>query len=294
MFAILFPNIDPALITIGQFNIRWYGIAYALGVLLALHMMYKLSIYRASKYNTHNNSEYITRYLAKLYKTQIDTMSLYVIVGIVLGGRLGYVLFYHPSWFIERPMHIMNTLEGGMSFHGGFIGVMVGLLVFCYRNHIQFLSIADLACCVAPIGLFFGRCANFINAELCGRVTSAPWAIIFPYSDGLPRHPSQLYEAFCEGILLFIILVTIFVKTSVSKKPGMMSGLFMLGYSVFRIILEEYREPDVNIGYFFYNIGSSKISVTFGQILTIPMFVIALALIIWAQQNFYKKSNKTL
>ena len=200
---------------------------------------------------------------------KFEDLLVYVTAGIILGGRLGYVFFYSPSFFFQNPMEIFMIWRGGMSFHGGFLGVIVAAFVFASRNNIQTLYLADILACVAPIGLFFGRIANFINSELYGRVTDAPWGIIFPNGGPLPRHPSQLYEAFLEGLILFIILTTTNYTTKARFFPGTLLGLFFLGYGIFRSFVELFREPDSHIGFIFNNI-------TMGQILSVPMIFIGI------------------
>ncbi len=275
MLAILFPQIDPVVMQIGPLAIRWYGIAYAVGIIISLYLLQKLSLYRWQKFQT----------IPALKSKQIDSLSIYIIIGIVLGGRLGFVIFYRPEWFITRPFMVLNTLEGGMSFHGGLIGLAIALLLFCHRNKISFLPLSDLLCCVAPIGLFFGRCANFINGELYGRITTVEWGVIFPHAGDIPRHPSQLYEAITEGILLFIILMTLFFKTKISLKKGALTGYFMIGYGMCRIAVEEYREPDLHIGVFMVRIWDNiNINITTGQLLTIPMLMCGIALILNAKK----------
>ena len=270
MFAIPFIQIDPVIIKIGYFSIRWYGLAYAIGMLLSLYLLQKLSSYSFNKFK-----------IPKLESKQLDSLTIYMMIGIVLGGRLGFVLFYRPEWFIIRPLMVLNTLEGGMSFHGGLIGMAVSLFIFCKKNKIEFLSIADLLCCVGPIGLFFGRCANFINGELYGRTTSVSWGIIFPNAGQSPRHPSQLYEALTEGLLLFAILIILFCKTKISIRRGALTGVFMIGYAVSRIVVEEYREPDLLTGYFMVRIWDNIcVQITTGQALTIPMLICGMVLIL--------------
>ena len=200
---------------------------------------------------------------------KFEDLLVYVTAGIILGGRLGYVFFYSPSFFFQNPMEIFMIWRGGMSFHGGFLGVIVAAFVFASRNNIHTLYLADILACVAPIGLFFGRIANFINSELYGRVTDAPWGIIFPNGGSLPRHPSQLYEAFLEGLVLFIVLITANYMTKARFFPGTLLGLFLLGYGIFRSFVELFREPDSHIGFIFNNI-------TMGQILSVPMIFIGI------------------
>ncbi len=276
MLAILFPQIDPVLFQIGPLTMKWYGVAYAVSIIISAYLLQKFSLYRWQKFHT----------IPALNAKQIDSLSIYFIISIILGGRLGFVMFYRPEWFITRPLMVLNTLEGGMSFHGGLIGYAIALLVFAYRNKINALSLSDLICCVVPIGLFFGRCGNFINGELYGRITAVEWGMIFPYGGNIPRHPSQLYEAATEGLLLFIILMILIFKTKLSIKRGALTGCFMIGYAIARIAVEEYREPDLHIGLFMIRIWSNtNINITMGQMLTIPMLIGGIALILNAKQD---------
>jgi phosphatidylglycerol:prolipoprotein diacylglycerol transferase len=268
MMAILFPQINPIALQIGPLSIKWYGIAYALGIILSLFFIQKLSSNRFNRFKE----------IPALLSKEIDSLGLYMMIGIVLGGRLGYVIFYRSEWFLTRPLMVLNTLEGGMSFHGGLIGMATTLFVFCRRKNISFLSVSDLLCCVGPIGLFFGRLANFINGELYGRITSVPWGIVFPYGGTLPRHPSQLYEAATEGLLLLMILMILFFKTTISRRLGALTGVFMIGYGIARIAIEEYREPDLLMSHFMIRIWDIKI--TTGQALTMPMLICGMVLIL--------------
>ena len=274
MFAILFPNIDPIAINLGIISIRWYGISYVIGIFLGAYILQKIE----KKFK-----------IAHLDSKDLENLLSYIIIGIVLGGRLGYILFYTPDIIIDDFWEIFKIWHGGMSFHGGLIGVIASIWIFCLRAGKVFLSITDLIACVAPIGLFFGRIANFINAELYGKKTDVSWGVIFPYSDYSPRHPSQLYEAIFEGIVLFLIMLFALnfrqylanKKNTIAKQKninGLLSGVFLIFYSIFRIVIEIFREPDFHIGYIF-NIFS------LGQILCIPTMILGIFLI-------YKKVNK--
>lgn len=263
MLAILFPSINPVIFQIDQLSVKWYGVAYVVGIIICLYCIEKLSLHRAKHYP----------HFAPLSKSQIDSLSLYAVAAIVLGGRIGYVLFYRPGWFISRPLMVLNTLEGGMSFHGALLGLIVALILFCRKNNLQFFALSDLICCVAPAGLFFGRIANFINAELYGRVTDVSWGVIFPHTDLLPRHPTQIYEALTEGILLLIVMLVLFYKSKLPSQTGKLTGLFLIGYSIARISVEEYREPDLHMGYFMLRVWNDYIQITMGQLLTLPMLL---------------------
>jgi phosphatidylglycerol:prolipoprotein diacylglycerol transferase len=255
-----FPQIDPVLIELGPFAIRWYALAYVAGIFLGWWLLKRLS-------------DRSTPPL--LSQKALDDIIIYAILGIILGGRLGYVLFYNPEYYLAYPLHALQVWKGGMSFHGGLFGVIIAMWLFARRFEIPFLRLTDCLAVCAPIGLFFGRIANFINGELWGRVTDVPWAIIFPTGGPVPRHPSQLYEAGLEGLLLFIILLFLAFKTSISQKVGVLSGLFLLGYGAARSFVEQYREPDQQLGMLWD-------LVTMGQLLSLPMILGGVYLVIRA------------
>ena len=253
-------NIDPVAISIGPLNIYWYGIAYMLGMLLGLYYANRI----ISKQKIGSN--------LSIERRDIDEIFLWIVVGIIIGSRIGYVVFYNIDFYIANPVSIFTLWEGGMSFHGGALGVLVAIISYSYLYRKSILELGDVICAVVPIGLFFGRIANFINGELWGKVTDAPWGIVFPRAGEYPRHPSQLYEAGLEGILLFTILATLIANKGL-KKRGLISGSFLLIYSLSRILIEFFREPDQHIGYIFPNI-------TMGMILSTPLVLIGLILII--------------
>jgi phosphatidylglycerol:prolipoprotein diacylglycerol transferase len=257
-----FPNIDPIIISFGPLAVSWYSLSYVTGILLGWYYVLKL---------IEANSLGIS-------KKHIDDFISWAIIGIIVGGRLGYVLFYDPVKYFSDPVLILKTYEGGMSFHGGITGLIVAVFLFCKRYKLVFLELTDLCSVVAPIGLFLGRLANFINAELYGRVTDAPWAFVFPASDGLPRHPSQLYEAALEGIVLFFIQKIAATKFGALKRNGLLSGIFLIFYSFFRIIVEFFREPDFKIGYFANYF-------TMGQLLCMPMIIVGIILISFSKNQ---------
>ena len=209
MIATTFYNFNPTLLEIGPISIKWYGIAYLLAIVLGLFLLEKLDKYRERKF-----------LIPSLTKDQLDQFTYYLVLGIILGGRLGFVLFYRPHWFIERPLMVLNTLEGGMSFHGGFLGLLISLIIFCKRHQISFFFLSDLICTVAPLGLFFGRLANFVNGELYGRITTVSWAMVFPGAGSETRHPSQIDEAMGEGLLLFIVMLIYFFYSLKPEKAG--------------------------------------------------------------------------
>jgi len=253
------PSIDPVILSLGIFDIRWYSLAYIAGFIIGSIII-----------------KYLNKKLLNILSNkQIDSFFIWSILGVIIGGRVGYVLFYQTSYFFANPIYILKIWTGGMSFHGGLIGIIISIYLFCRKNNIQFFYLSDLVSIVAPIGLFFGRIPNFINNELYGKVTNFPFAMIYPEIDFQPRHPSQLYEAFLEGIILFIILLTYFNKTKSDPTIGKISGLFLILYSIFRIFIEFFREPDSHIGLIF-NIASM------GQILSIPLLIIGIM--------FFKKS----
>jgi phosphatidylglycerol:prolipoprotein diacylglycerol transferase len=257
-----FPNFDPVLIQIGPLAIRWYALAYVAGILLGWRYAATL-VKNAGIWGPRG---------APATTDQVDDLVLWITLGIILGGRAGYVLFYSPELIWRDPMEILRVWHGGMSFHGGFLGVALAMLLFARFNKIRFLSLADLVAPVVPIGLFFGRVANFINGELWGRPTDAPWGVIFPAGGPVARHPSQLYEAVLEGIVLLVLLRLATHKWLWLQKPGAVTGLFLTGYAAFRILLENVREPDRFLPIF-------PMGLTMGMMLSIPMLLGGLYLI---------------
>jgi phosphatidylglycerol:prolipoprotein diacylglycerol transferase len=258
-FVLPFPQIDPVLIEIGPLAIRWYALAYIGAILIG----WRYAIHLAKR-----PPHFIDTKL-------LDDFVLYATLGVVLGGRLGYVLFYKPDYFLAHPLEILHVWEGGMSFHGGMLGVALAIWLFATLRKIPLLRLADLIAGIAPIGLGLGRLANFINGELWGRVSDVPWAMVFPTGGPLPRHPSQLYQALLEGVLLFLVLFWC-ERTGQRQKPGLMTGVFLLGYGVARTIGELFRQPDPFLGFL---IGGA----TMGQLLSAPMILIGLYLILRAQ-----------
>lgn len=250
--GIPFPDISPVAVQIGPFGLRWYSLAYLAGLLCAWFLSQRM----------------LSRYKTPVAPEMMDDAVFYAAVGMILGGRLGYVLFYNAEYYWENPLKILALWQGGMSFHGGLLGVIAGLWLFARKMRIPMLALTDVAACVAPLGLFFGRLANFVNGELYGRVTTAvPWAVIFRYGGPLPRHPSQLYEALFEGIFLFLCLYTLWTRSVwVRIRCGFTSGLFLTSYAIVRTVVENFREPDEQIGFLFAR-------VTMGQMLTLPMLV---------------------
>ncbi len=260
MFIFHLPELDPVAISFGSLAIRWYSLAYIFGIIFTTIWL--------NKTNKDN----------LLSKKALDDWLSWAVISILLGGRLGYVLFYNWPFYAENPLEIIAFWNGGMSFHGGLLGAIFGMWLFAKKYQINYLKLTDRLSVAAPIGLFFGRIANFINMELYGRPTNSDYGVIFPNSDNLPRHPSQLYEAFCEGLLLFVILFLL-QKHQKAKNRGFLSGAFLIGYTVFRILIENFREPDQQIGLFFSNI-------TLGQILSIPLFLFGFFLLL---RSVFKK-----
>lgn len=263
-----FPNFDPVLIHLGPIAIRWYALAYIAGILLGWR--YGVGLIR--------NPKLWSPAAPPITTAQMDDLILWVTLGIIVGGRLGYVLFYGRGAFLSDPMEIVRVWHGGMSFHGGFLGVMVAIIGFARVNRVDMLRLADLVAPCVPIGLFFGRIANFINGELWGRPTTLPWGIIFPNApDALPRHPSQLYEAGLEGVALFAILLLATHRLHWLRLRGAVTGLFVLAYGVFRISLENVRQPDVGLDHMPFGL-------TMGILLSAPM-VLAGAWLIWLSRR---------
>ena len=259
--ALDFPQIDPVALSLGPLQIRWYALAYLAGFLAG--WKYALHLCGLSPLNRPNEND-------------IDNFLPFAVIGVILGGRLGYVLFYQPSLYAASPLDAFKVWEGGMAFHGGALGVIIALIGFAWYQKIHLLRLSDVVCAVVPIGLFFGRIANFINGELFGRVTDVSWGFVFPYGGPYPRHPSQLYEAFLEGAVLFLILLFLYKKMSYKARPGVVTGAFLVGYGLFRMVVEFFREPDAHIGFVFS--GASM-----GQLLSVPMVALGLGVISYAQ-----------
>jgi len=256
--ALQFPSFDPVAVSIGPFAIRWYALAYVCGLLIGWRYCRWLA----------------ARAPTKIEARAIDDYLLWATLGVVLGGRLGYVVFYNPGHYLSNPLEIAYVWQGGMSFHGGLIGVVVATALFARKAGIPLLGLGDIVCCAAPVGLFLGRLANFVNGELFGRPTEAPWGVIFPQGGPLPRHPSQLYEAGLEGLVLFLVL-WLLVRRGGLRRHGLASGVFFAGYGAARLFVELFREPDAQIGFL-------AGGVTMGQMLSLPMLLIGIGLAAWA------------
>lgn len=257
-----YPDISPIMFELGPLVIRWYSMAYLVGLLLGWWWVNRL----------------VKKYDLKLTVQNVEDLVFYCTLGIILGGRLGYVLFYGEGMLRENWLEVFAIWKGGMSFHGGAIGVAAAVYFYSRKIHCRFLTITDLVVLPAPIGLFLGRLANFVNDELWGRVTDVPWAVRFPNGGFLPRHPSQLYEAFFEGIVMFIVLNWLWTSAKVRNSPGFVSGMFVLLYGVFRIFMEQFRQPDAHMGYYFS-------CVTMGQMLSLPLVVLGLAVIVYSRRT---------
>ncbi|EHN71268.1 prolipoprotein diacylglyceryl transferase [Aliivibrio fischeri] len=257
-----FPHIDPVLIEIGPLAVRWYGLMYLFGFMFALWLANK----RADKPNSGWTRD------------QVSDLLFAGFLGVVIGGRVGYVLFYNFGYFLDNPLYLFEVWTGGMSFHGGLLGVISAMLWYGYKNNRSFFTIADFVAPLVPFGLGAGRLGNFMNGELWGRVTDVPWAMVFPTGGPFPRHPSQLYEFALEGVVLFLILNWFIRKP---RPLGAVSGLFLFGYGTFRFLVEYVRQPDAQLGLF----GDW---ISMGQILSLPMVIGGLFMMLWAfKRNLY-------
>lgn len=256
----LYHSLDPVIFTLGPISFRWYGLAYVLGFLFAALVLLRLS----------------KRWKVKISEDSLLTIMLCVMVGVILGARLGYCLFYGDGYYLEHPTEILAFSQGGMSFHGGLIGAFLAGIVAAKYTKIPYLTLADLAVVAAPIGLFFGRLANFINGELWGSPTDLPWGVVFDGLAGtMPRHPSQLYEALLEGVVIFIVLYALSRKNPPLHRGSYM-GLFLIMYGVFRFCIEFVREPDVQLGYLYGD------WFTMGQLLSVPLIIVGIAVLVYA------------
>ena len=267
LLAIPFPVIDPVLVQLGPFAVRWYALAYIAGLVLgwwtAARLVSRDALWPANR--------------APVTRAQLDDFLLWATLGIVLGGRLGYVLFYNLGYYIENPADALAVWHGGMSFHGGLLGMVAAIILFARRNGAPILQLADAIAVVVPIGLFFGRIANFINAELWGRVTDVPWGVVFPNGGPEPRHPSQLYEAALEGVVLFLVLQVLVARSGL-KRPGLVTGAFLIGYGLARMLVETVRVPDEQVGYLFGPL-------TMGMLLSLPMVLVGLVFVVLARRR---------
>jgi len=256
LFVIPFPAIDPVAVSLGPFAIRWYALAYIVGLIIGWRYCLMLA---------DRPPNLVTR-------KDVDDFLVWATLGVVLGGRIGYVLFYNLPYYTEHPIQALYLWHGGMSFHGGALGVTLAIVLFAHRRRLSIVALSDIVIEAVPIGLFFGRIANFINGELFGRETDVPWAMVFPNGGPLPRHPSQLYEAACEGLLLFLLLLWA-ERRGARRRPGLETGIFLAGYAVARMSGELFRQPDAQLGFLIFG-------TTMGQLLSIPV-LIAGAIFIW-------------
>ncbi len=253
-----FPDIDPVAFSIGPVMVRWYALAYLAGILLGWRLL----------------SRSIGRFPARATPQDVGDFVVWTILGIIVGGRAGYVLFYGQHLVTDDPLAVFAVWQGGMSFHGGLAGSAVAAWLFCRARGLALASFCDAIACVIPLGLFFGRIANFVNGELWGRPTDLPWGVVFPAAGPEPRHPSQLYEAALEGVLLFLILRLLAARTSVIRHPGALTGIFLVGYACSRILVELVREPDSHLGYL-------AGPLTMGMLLSLP--VLATGAFLWVR-----------
>ena len=260
MLTLAYPAIDPVLVQIGPFAIRWYALAYIAGILLAWRYMIWLAPGTA------------------IERRDVDDFMVWGTLGVIVGGRLGYVLFYKPGHYLDHPLDALALWQGGMSFHGGLLGVAAAVWLFARRRGYRWIAIGDLVCCATPIGLFLGRIANFVNGELYGRTTDSPLGMVFPGAGPLPRHPSQLYEAFLEGILLLTVLFWLSRREGAFSRQGFLSGVFLVGYGIARTVAETFREPDTHIGFLAFG-------TTMGQWLSLPVLAAGIWLIAAARRH---------
>lgn len=266
--AIPFPGLDPIAIELGPLAIRWYALAYVCGLLFAWWYMALL----ASRDRLWTGGQ------SPITRDDAADIIVWATLGVVLGGRLGYVLFYNPAYFLQHPLEILIIWQGGMSFHGGFLGVVLAVLLYARYRGRPVSALSDVAAASAPVGLMLGRIANFINQELWGRPTDVPWAVIFPLAGPEPRHPSQLYQAALEGAVLFAVLWVLVWRFGALRKPWMVTGTFLVGYGAARTVGELFRMPDAYLGYLWGWL-------TMGMVLSLPMLAVGIAVILWAARR---------
>jgi len=261
-------NFDPVLIDLGLFQLRWYSVAYILGIIIG--WIYAIKIIKLSTINKFN--------FIQIKSSHFDDLIIFLVIGIILGGRLGYVIFYNFEYYSENFLEIFKIWKGGMSFHGGLVGVIASTIFFSKKTKTNFFKFTDIISCVAPIGIFFGRIANFINGELYGKISTLPWAVIFPAAGNISRHPSQIYEAILEGVILFLLINYFALKKQLLFKTGYVSGLFLILYSILRIFSEIFREPDMHLGLFFNYFS-------LGTLLSIATLLLGLVIIMSVKKN---------
>ncbi|MFN7173743.1 MAG: prolipoprotein diacylglyceryl transferase [Thermaurantiacus tibetensis] len=246
-------GLDPVALSVGPFDLRWYSLAYIAGILIGWWLLLRMVRLPGSP----------------MAKRHVDDLVTWCTLGVILGGRLAYVLFYDPATYLADPLKVVQLWEGGMAFHGGLAGVILAIVLYCRAHALSVWRVLDYVAVVTPLGLFFGRLANFVNGELWGRLTDGSWGLIFPGAGPYPRHPSQLYEAALEGLVLLVLLNWLFWRTGARLKPGLLGGLFVLLYGVFRFGVEFFREPDVQL-------GTLSTGLTMGQTLSVPMILFGL------------------
>lgn len=257
-----FPDIDPVALALGPIEIRWYALAYIIGLIFSWRYGMRVAAQAPNLIKPNHIDEFLT----------------WAVFGVIIGGRLGHIFFYYPEHYLSNPIEILKVWEGGMAFHGGLIGVIVAMILYCRKHSINPIHMGDIWAIVTPVGLFFGRIANFINQELWGRTTDVSWAVIFPRAGPEPRHPSQLYEAALEGLLLFIVTFGAYKLLKARFRPGLLTGLFLVGYTLARAASELFREPEVLT-------SSLPFDTTWGQWLSLPMALYGIYLIIRAYKN---------
>ena len=267
LFAFPYPVIDPVLVNIGPFPIRWYALAYVAGLVMGW----------ATARFLVSRDRFWAPGQPRPSIISIDDLVVFIAVGIILGGRAGYVLFYNLPFFLANPAEIPKLWTGGMAFHGGLVGAVLGLWMFARRHKLPVLTVGDVVAAGVPFGLLFGRLANFIKPELWGRASDVPWAMVFPGGGPLPRHPSQLYEAALEGLVLLLVLAIV-IKRGGLRRPGLITGLFAVGYGLARITAECFREPDAQLGFLF---GGA----TMGMLLSVPLVLGGLGVIAYARRH---------
>jgi phosphatidylglycerol:prolipoprotein diacylglycerol transferase len=256
MSPLVFPEFDPVAIQIGPIAIRWYALSYIVGILLA----WRYCIW-VSKHPPQRVS-----------RTELDDLLFWATIGIIAGGRLGQVLLWDPGYYLTDPIAIFEIWKGGMAFHGGLAGVILAMWLYARRRKLSMLALSDVVAPSAPIGLFLGRVANFINGELVGRPADVPWAMVFPHIDAVPRHPSQLYQAGLEGVVLFLVMLWAVRQESLRNRLGTLSGIFLIGYAIARSIGEVFREPEIDLGRLSF--------ITWGQVLSVPMLLAGIYLLV--------------
>lgn len=259
----IFPNIDPIALQLGPIAIHWYALAYVAGIMFGYYYIGWLDR-RQPKPFFHEKAK--------------DDLIFYAVLGVLLGGRLGYILFYNLPFYLDHPAAIVKIWQGGMSFHGGLIGVLLAYAAFARKYQLSWLHVMDYLAAATPIGLFFGRIANFVNGELYGRVTDSPWGMVFPKGGPLPRYPSQLFEAALEGLVLFVVLLIVVLATRALRYRGLLGGMFLAGYGMARFTVEYFREPDEQLGFLAFG-------ATMGQLLCVPMILGGLVLVATARRR---------